>query len=74
MATEPAAGNSRASSATQDAVNRQATSAISTDSGRLPPAKAAPDGIDAATAAAGAIAVTLWKRTSRRPTASRRSP
>ncbi|GAA2199419.1 hypothetical protein GCM10009787_46280 [Streptomyces bangladeshensis] len=55
-------------------MNRQATRAISTASGRLPPAKAAPDGIDAATAAAGAIAVMLWNRTSRNPIASRRSP
>ncbi|WP_240362214.1 MULTISPECIES: hypothetical protein [unclassified Streptomyces] len=40
----------------------------------MPPAKAAPDGMDAATAAAGAMAVMLWNRTSRSPTASRRSP
>lgn len=71
VATEPAAGRWRASSATHDAVNRQATSATSTDSGRLPPANAAPDGIDAAMAAAGAIAVMLWKSTSRSPMASR---
>ncbi|GGV85507.1 hypothetical protein GCM10015535_32200 [Streptomyces gelaticus] len=45
-----------------------------TDSGRLPPANAAPAGIEAATAAAGGIAVMLWKRTSRSPMASRNSP
>src|ERR1700680_4617149 len=33
-----------------------------------------PAGIDAAMAAPGAISVTLWKRTSRSPIASRRSP
>ncbi|WP_435218413.1 hypothetical protein [Streptomyces sp. bgisy034] len=69
-------------------MNRHATSAISTDRGRLPPANAAPDGTDAAPdgtdaapdgtdaapAAAGAIAVMLWNRTSRNPIASRRRP
>ncbi|WP_200865702.1 hypothetical protein [Streptomyces viridochromogenes] len=37
-------------------------------------AKAAPDGMDAATAVVGAMAVMLWNRTSRDPIASRRSP
>ncbi|MFF4349812.1 hypothetical protein [Streptomyces sp. NPDC001530] len=55
-------------------MNRHAIRAISTDSSRLPPAKAAPDGMDAATAAAGAMAVMLWNNTSRSPMASRRSP
>ncbi|MCX4649169.1 MULTISPECIES: hypothetical protein [unclassified Streptomyces] len=55
-------------------MNRQATSVISTDSGRLPPANAVPAGIDAATAAAGAIAVMLWNRTPRSPIAPRSSP
>src|SRR5215475_2054969 len=61
-----------ASSAIETAQNRQATSANTTDSGREPPARAAPAGIDAAIAAPGAMSVMLWKRTSRSPIASRR--
>src|SRR4051812_50041701 len=56
------------------AVNRHATTAVSTDSGKAPPAKATPVGIEAATAAAGAMSVMLWNSTSRRPIALLRSP
>ncbi len=74
VATDPAAGRCLASSATDSAVNRQATRATMTASGSAPPAKAAPDGMDAAIAAPGAIAVMLWNSTSRSPMAPRRSP
>src|ERR1700724_895053 len=57
-----------------DAQNRHAIKAKTTASGRDPPANATPAGIDAAMAAPGAISVTLWKRTSRSPIASRLSP
>src|SRR5690348_15481014 len=57
-----------------DAENRQATSAISTASGIEPPAKPAPAGIDAVTAAAGAMPVIDWNRTSRNPMAFARRP
>ncbi len=54
------------------AENRHAIRANTTASGSAPPAKATPAGIEAATAAPGAMSVMLWNRTSRRPTASRR--
>ena len=73
MASEPAAGIRPASSATDTALNRQAMSAKTTASGSEPPAYAAPNGIDAAIAAPGAMSVMLWKRTSRRPIASLRN-
>src|SRR3954463_7549103 len=63
-----------ASSPILKAVNRHATMAMSTDSGKAPPAKATPVGIEAATAAAGAMSVMLWNSTSRRPIALLRSP
>ncbi len=56
------------------AQNKQATRAKITASGREPPANATPAGIEAAMAAPGAMSVMLWKRTSRRPMASRRRP
>src|SRR5450755_4424432 len=56
------------------AQKRHATRAKITASGSDPPANATPAGIDAAMAAPGAMSVMLWKRTSRRPIASRRSP
>src|SRR5215813_8836020 len=56
------------------AQNRHATRAKTTESGREPPAKATPAGIDAAMAAPGAISVMLWNVTSRRPMAFRRRP
>src|SRR5437763_9312294 len=54
-------------------MNTQAMSAKTTASGSEPPAYAAPNGIDAAIAAPGAMSVMLWKRTSRRPIASLRN-
>jgi hypothetical protein len=57
-----------------EAQKRHAISAKITASGSDPPAKATPAGIDAAIAAPGAMSVMLWKRTSRRPMALRRSP
>src|SRR5262245_22374296 len=74
VASPPAAGMLRASSATLDAVSRQATRANTTDSGSDPPAIAAPAGIEAAIAAPGAMSVMPWKRASRRPMASLRRP
>src|SRR5215475_10509108 len=56
------------------AQNRHATKAKTTESGREPPAKTTPAGIEAAIAAPGAISVMLWNVTSRRPMAFRRSP
>src|SRR5450755_217617 len=56
------------------AQKRHAIRAKRTASGSDPPANATPAGIDAAMAAPGAMSVMLWKRTSRRPIASRRSP
>src|SRR5262249_15682487 len=53
------------------AQNRHATKAKTTASGREPPAKTTPAGIDAAIAAPGAISVMLWNVTSRRPMALR---
>ena len=55
------------------AVNRIPTKAMSTASGSAPAAKAAPSGIEAAMAAAGAIEVIDWNSTPGRPTASRSS-
>src|SRR5215469_9719199 len=57
-----------------DAQNKHAISAKTTASGREPPAKATPAGIDAAMAAPGAMSVMLWNRTSRSPIASLRRP
>src|SRR5215472_14080008 len=57
-----------------DAQNRHAISAKITASGREPPAKATPAGIEAAMAAPGAMSVMLWNRTSRSPIAFRRRP
>ena len=74
MATDPAAGISRASSPMLTAQNRHATSAKTTESGSEPPAKTTPAGIDAAIAAPGAMSVMLWNVTSRRPMAFRRRP
>ena len=71
---DPAEGISLASRPIDQAQNRQATRASSTDSGSEPPANAAPAGIEAAMAAPGAISVMLWNVTSRRPIASRRRP
>src|SRR6266516_2344427 len=56
------------------ATSRQATSARITASGRAPPANCAPTMIEKATAAAGAIWVIDWNRTSLRPIASRARP
>ena len=42
-----------------------------TESGSAPPANAAPSGMEAAMAAAGAIDVIDWNRTSVKPTAFR---
>src|SRR5215204_5423602 len=53
------------------ATSRQPTRAKITDRGRAPAAKLAPTMIEKATAAAGAIWVIDWNRTSRRPIASR---
>src|SRR4030095_14387154 len=53
------------------ATSRQPTRAKITDRGRAPLAKLAPTMIEKATAAAGAIWVIDWNRTSRRPIASR---
>ncbi len=58
----------------ETATSRQPTSANSTDSGSAPAAKLAPTMIEKATAAAGAIWVMDWNRTSRRPMASRARP
>src|SRR5712691_7240088 len=74
VATDPAAGISRASRPMLQAQKRHAIRAKITESGSDPPANATPAGIDAAMAAPGAMSVMLWKRTSRRPIASRRSP
>src|SRR2546423_4590161 len=48
-------------------------SAKTTASGSEPPAYVAPNGMDAAIAAPGAMSVMLWNRTSRSPIASLRS-
>src|SRR5213592_3604932 len=56
------------------ATSRQPTSARITDSGRAPAAKLAPTMIENATAAAGAMWVIDWNRTSLRPIASRARP
>ena len=72
MASDPAAGIRPANSATDTALNRQAMSAKTTASGSEPPAYAAPNGMDAAIAAPGAMSVMLWNRTSRSPIASLR--
>src|SRR5215212_11825079 len=53
------------------ATSRQPTRAKITERGRAPLAKLAPTMIEKATAAAGAIWVIDWNRTSRRPIASR---
>jgi hypothetical protein len=74
VATDPAAGISRASRPMLTAQNRHAISAKTTESGSEPPAKATPAGIDAAIAAPGAMSVMLWNVTSRRPMAFRRRP
>jgi hypothetical protein len=74
VAMEPEEGSSRASWPMVQAVKRQATRASTTASGSAPPANATPAGIDAAIAAPGAMSVMLWKRTSRKPIASRLSP
>ena len=74
MDSDPAAGISRASSPMEEADSRHAISAKTTASGNDPPAYAAPAGIEAAIAAPGAMSVIDWKRTSRSPIASRRSP
>src|SRR5580692_3787631 len=70
----PADGRCRASCPIELATSRQPTSASSTDSGSAPPAYVAPSEIDSATAPAGAIDVTAWNRTSRRPMAPRARP
>src|SRR5215211_5323419 len=56
------------------ATSRQPTRAKITDRGRAPAAKLAPTMIEKATAAAGAMWVIDWNRTSRRPMASRARP
>src|SRR5207302_8599284 len=57
-----------------DATNRHATMARITASGVAPPPDVIPNGIENTTAAAGAMCVIDWKRTSRRPMASRARP
>jgi hypothetical protein len=74
VASEPAAGISRASNPMHQAQSRHATRAKTTASGSEPPASAAPAGIEAAMAAPGAMSVIDWNSTSRRPIALRRSP
>ena len=56
------------------ATSRQPISARMTASGRAPPANPAPAMIENATAAAGAMWVIDWNRTSRSPMASRARP
>src|SRR5437588_3299116 len=58
----------------EHATNRHATMAMITASGVAPPPKVIPNGIENTTAAAGAMWVIDWKRTSRRPMASRARP
>src|SRR4030095_583349 len=55
----------------ETATSRQATRAKTTDRGRAPLAKLSPTMIETAPAAAGAMWVIDWNRTSRRPIASR---
>jgi len=54
----------------ETATSRQATSASTTARGSAPPANWAPTMIEKATAAAGAMCVIDWNRTSLRPIAS----
>src|SRR6266487_4929465 len=58
----------------ETATSRQATSASTTARGSAPPANWAPTMIEKATAAAGAMCVIDWNRTSLRPIASRARP